>query len=86
MDFQKMFLRVLALLPAALHTAEAVLGSGNGEQKKKAALEIVSVAINLGEAVSKKDVVDVERFVAGLGLVIDGLVECLNASVWAKGR
>jgi hypothetical protein len=84
MDFQRIFLRALAFLPAALHTAEAIFGSENGEQKKKAALEVVSAAINVGEAVSDKHVVDAERFTAGLGAIIDGVVECLNASVWAR--
>ena len=36
------------------------------------------------EAVSNKDIVDEERFRAGLSKVIDGTVECLNASSWAR--
>jgi len=36
------------------------------------------------DAVANKNVVDVEKFRDGLGKIIDGVVQCLNASVWAK--
>ena len=39
---------------------------------------------NTSEAVSNKNIVDVEKFRDGLGKIIDGVVQCLNASVWAK--
>jgi len=38
----------------------------------------------LTDAVANKNVVDVEKFRDGLGKIIDGVVQCLNASVWAK--
>jgi hypothetical protein len=38
------------------------------------------------EAVTKKDIVDVEKFRGGLGQIIDGTVQCLNASAWAKAK
>src|SRR5947209_1726042 len=63
---------------------EAMFGSGNGEQKRKAAVEIVGAAINITDAVTNKHIADAERFTAGLSAIIDGVVECLNASVWAK--
>jgi hypothetical protein len=85
MDFLKIFLRALAFLPAALHGTEALIGQGGGEHKKKAALEIVGAAINITDAVESKQIVDADRFTAGLSSIIDGVVECLNASVWAKG-
>lgn len=84
MEFMKIFLRSLAFLPAALHGAEALFGEGGGEQKKKAALEVVGAAINITDAVEAKQIVDADRFTAGLSSIIDGVVECLNASVWAK--
>ena len=85
MDFLKIFLRALAFLPAALHGTEALMGDGGGEHKKRAALEIVSAALNITDAVAAKQIVDADRFTAGLSSIIDGVVECLNASVWAKG-
>ena len=85
MEFLKIFLRTLAFLPAALHGTEALIGDGSGEQKKKAAIEIVGAALNITDAVASKQIVDADRFTAGLGAIVDGVVECLNASVWAKG-
>jgi hypothetical protein len=84
MDFQKIFLRALTFLPAALHTAETIFGPQNGEQKKKAVVEIVGAAINIGEAVTNKHIADADRFTTGLSAIVDGVVQCLNASVWAK--
>ncbi|HMF53984.1 MAG TPA: hypothetical protein VK593_06520 [Edaphobacter sp.] len=84
MDFLKIFLRTLAFLPAALHGTEALFGDGGGEQKKKAALELVGATINITDAVTAKQIADPDRFTAGLSSIIDGVVECLNASVWAK--
>ena len=84
MEFFKIFLRALAFLPAALHGTEALFGEGGGEQKKTAALEIVGAAINITDAVTAKQIADPDRFTAGLGSIIDGVVTCLNASVWAK--
>jgi hypothetical protein len=42
------------------------------------------VVYKLDEAVTNKDIVDEDKFRDGLGKVIDGVVECLNASAWAK--
>ena len=84
MDFLKVFLRGLAFLPGVLHGTEAMFGGGNGEQKRKAAVEIVGAAINIADAVTNKHIADADRFTAGLSAIIDGVVECLNASVWAK--
>ena len=84
MDFMKVFLRGLGSLPTVLHGTEAIFGAGNGEQKRKAAVELVGAAINITDAVTNKHIADAERFTAGLSAIIDGVVECLNASVWAK--
>jgi hypothetical protein len=84
MDFLKIFLRGLAFLPGVIHGTEAMFGAGNGEQKRRAAVEIVGAAINIADAVSHKHIADAERFTTGLSAIIDGVVECLNASVWAQ--
>jgi hypothetical protein len=39
---------------------------------------------NTSDAVTNKNIVDVDKFRDGLGKIIDGVVACLNASVWAK--
>jgi len=45
---------------------------------------VYTVVYQLDDAVAQKDVVDASKFQEGLGKIIDGTVECLNASVWAK--
>ncbi len=84
MDFLKLFLRSIALLPGVVQGTEALFGAESGEQKKKAALEIVGAAINVADAVTMKQIADPDKFTDGLSMMIDGVVMCLNASLWAK--
>ena len=84
MNFLKLFLRAIGLIPGVVQGTEALFGAKNGEQKKAAALEIVGAAINIADAVTMKHIADSKRFTEGLSSVIDGVVECLNASLWAK--
>jgi hypothetical protein len=84
MNFLKLFLRGLALLPSLIQGVEAIFGAKTGPQKKDAALSIVSSSINVVDAVASKTIADSGKFTKGLGMVIDGVVECLNASLWAK--
>ena len=41
-------------------------------------------ALSIAEAVTARDIVNEGQFKEGLGKIIDGTVECLNASLWAK--
>ena len=84
MDFLKLFLRGISLLPSLVQSVEALYGARSGAQKKDAAISIVSSSINMADAVSSKQIADSAKFTAGLNLVVDGVVECLNASLWAK--
>jgi predicted phage tail protein len=84
MDFLKLFLRTLSLLPSLLQGVESLYGAKSGAQKKDAALAIVSSSLNLADAVTAKEIADAPKFTAGLSLIVDGVVECLNASLWAK--
>jgi hypothetical protein len=86
MNFLSKLLRGIAFVPAVVHGIEGLFGGKSGNDKKDAALSFVSAALNLGEAVANKDVVDSDAFTAGLGKIIDGVVQCLNASVWAKAK
>ena len=70
--------------PQTVTVNEALFGSKSGNDKKEAALSFVSAALSLTDAVAAKDVVDVDKFHDGLEKIIDGTVECLNASSWAK--
>ncbi|MGI4854509.1 MAG: hypothetical protein ACRYF4_10755 [Janthinobacterium lividum] len=84
MNFLKLFLRGIAILPSLLQGIESIYGSKTGEQKKTAALEVVSAAIKMTDAISNKTILNADGFTAGLGTVIDGVVACLNASIWSK--
>jgi hypothetical protein len=84
MNFLALFLRGLALLPSLVQSVELLYGAKTGAQKKDAAISIVSSSINVADAVSSKQIADAPKFTAGLNLIVDGVVECLNASLWAK--
>lgn len=84
MNFLAKLLRGIAFIPAVVHGIEALFGGRSGMDKKEAALSFVSAALSLTEAVSNRDVLDDAKFKEGLGKVIDGVVQCLNASAWAK--
>ncbi len=43
MNFLKLFLRAIALVPGVVQGAESLFGEKTGDQKKKAALEIVGL-------------------------------------------
>ncbi len=86
MNFLGKLLRGIAFVPAVVHGIEALFGAKAGAEKKEAALSFVASALSLTDAVMNKDVVDAEKFRDGLGTVIDGVVECLNASAWAKAH
>jgi hypothetical protein len=86
MNFLSKLLRGLAFIPAVVHGIEGLFGSKTGSEKKEAALSFVGAAIALGEAISQREVVDEGKFRDGLGKIIDGVVQCLNASAWAKAR
>jgi hypothetical protein len=84
MMFLATLLQGMSFIPAVVHGVEALFGSKTGGQKKQAALQFVSSAMGVDKAVESKQIGDAEKFAEGLGKVIDGVVECLNASVWKK--
>jgi hypothetical protein len=84
MNFLKLFLRGVAILPSLIQGIEAVYGAKTGDQKKSAALEIVSAAVKMTDAIANKTILNGDDFAAGLGTIIDGVVACLNASIWSK--
>jgi hypothetical protein len=86
MDFLKLFLRGISLLPSLVQGVEALYGAKSGLQKKEATLSVVNSSINMADAVSTRQIADSAKFTAGLGMVVDGVVECLNASIWAKAK
>ena len=74
-----------AQTPPTTTISENLFGSSrSGKDKKDAALSFVQAALSTAEALANRQIVDETRFKHGLGLVVDGTVECLNASLWAK--
>ncbi len=86
MIFLASLLRGISFVPAIVHGIEALLGSKTGGEKKQAVLSFVSAALGMKDAVANKHIVDEDRFNSGLNKVIDGVVDCMNASVWAKAK
>jgi len=84
MNFLAKLLRGVAFIPAIVHGIEALFGAKKGEEKKEAALSFVGAALSLTEAISNRDIVDEGKFRDGLSKIIDGVVQCLNASAWAR--
>ena len=72
------------LLPSIVQGVEALYGAKTGQQKRDAAVEMVGAAIGVVDAVGNKTIVDSAKFAEALGVIVDGVVACLNASVWAK--
>ena len=84
MNFLSKLLQGISFVPSIVNAVEGLFGKNTGGQKKDAALNFISAALGLGEALADKQVVDEDKFKDGLSKIIDGVVQCLNASVWAK--
>lgn len=84
MNFLAKLLQGIAFVPAVVHGIEALFGGKSGADKKNAAISFITSAIGLTDAIANKTVIDPDKFQSGLSKVIDGVVDCLNASAWAK--
>ncbi len=85
MDLFAKILQGITLVPSIVKAVEQLFGNRPGPEKKDAALSFAQAALSLGEEFSTKQITDPDKFKLGLGKVIDGVVDCLNASIWAKG-
>ena len=83
MNFLSKLLQGIAFIPGVVTSVEQMFGSKNGATKRSAALNFVSSALSVTDVVAGKTIVDPNKFQDGLGKVIDGVVACMNASVWA---
>jgi hypothetical protein len=84
MDFLSQLLRGIAFVPALVNGIEALFGGKTGEQKKDAAMSFLQNALATADAVAQREIIEPEKFREGISKIIDGTVECLNASTWCK--
>lgn len=85
MNFLNQLLRGMAFIPALVSGIEGLFGSKSGAEKKDAAMSFLENALATVDAVAAREIVDPDKFKDGISKIIDGTVECLNASTWAKG-
>jgi len=83
MDFLQKLLQGISFVPAIVNSIESLFGSQSGQQKKDSVVSFVATALQLTEAVANREIVDEVKFREGLSKLVDGTVECLNASSWA---
>jgi hypothetical protein len=86
MNFLSKLLQGISFVPALVQGIEGLFGNRSGADKKDAALSFVSAALSLTDAVTSRQIVDETKFKDGLGKIIDGTVQCLNSSIWAKAQ
>lgn len=86
MNFLSKLLQGISFIPAVVHGVEALFGSKTGNDKKQAAISFIGTALSITDAIANKDVVDPQKFQSGLGKIIDGVCDCMNASVWANAK
>lgn len=84
MNFLAKLLRGIAFIPAVVTGIEGLFGPKTGNEKKESALAFITAALSMTEAIAARDIVDEAKFRDGLSKIIDGTVQCLNASTWAK--
>jgi hypothetical protein len=84
MDFLSQLLRGIAFVPALVSGIEGLFGSKSGAEKKDAAMLFLQNALAMTDAVAAREIIAPDKFRDGISKIIDGTVECLNASTWCK--
>ena len=59
-------------------------GNKPGAEKKDAAMSFLQNALSTLDAVAAREIIDPEKFNSGISMIVDGTVQCLNASTWCK--
>ena len=84
MNFLEQLLRGIAFVPALVNGIEGLFGNKSGTEKKDAAMSFLQNALATMDAVAAREIVNPAKFKDGISMVVDGVVQCLNASTWAK--
>lgn len=67
-----------------IYNSEAIFGGKTGMEKKDAAMSFLESAMATVDAVAAREIIEPVKFREGISKIVDGTVECLNASTWAK--
>ena len=67
-----------------IYNSEGLFGNKSGAEKKDAAMSFLQNALATADAVAAREIIDPGKFRDGISKIIDGTVECLNASTWCK--
>jgi hypothetical protein len=86
MNFLNLLLRGISFIPTLVSAIETMFASKSGIEKKDAAMSFLENALQMSDAVAQREIVDPEHFRDGVSRIIDGVVECMNASAWAKEK
>jgi len=84
MDFLSQLLRGIAFVPALVTGIEGLFADKPGNEKKDAAMSFLESALSTVDAVAAREIIEPEKFRNGISKIIDGTIECLNASTWCK--
>jgi hypothetical protein len=84
MNFLDQVLRGIAFIPALVNGIEGLFGGKSGNEKKDGAMSFLENALATVDAVAAREIVDPAKFKDGISKIIDGTVECLNATTWAN--
>ena len=84
MNFLAKLMQGIAFVPSVVSAIESFFGTRSSSEKKDAALSFIQTAVQMTDAIAARQIVDEVKFKDGISKVIDGTVECLNASLWAK--
>jgi len=84
MDFLNQLLQGIAFVPALVNGIEGLFSNKSGPEKKDAAMSFLESALQMSDAIAQREIVNADQFREGVSRIIDGVVECMNASAWAK--
>jgi hypothetical protein len=79
MDFLTTVLQTIAFVPTLVNEPEGLFSHRAGTEKEDAAVLFLQEALSMSGAAANRQIVDPEKFKDGMGKVIDGAGECLNA-------
>jgi hypothetical protein len=86
MDFVDQILKGIEFVPALVSGIEGLFRDRSGAEKKDAAMAFLENALSLAEGAAGSEIQNQGQFREGLSQIVDGVVQCMNASSWAKGE